>query len=100
MILTILELYRIFKLHRKEPIYYIISEFIPKDQLLKASMHGKTVWIVHPDSFTAFERICGKVEKFEVTREMILDAIDELITTANSRQGIDNSQGGQRGITR
>lgn len=64
-------------------MYYIISEFIPdKNRFWKIPMYGEEVWIVHPNSFVTFERVCtaerAEIEKFEVTDEMVSAEIEKL----------------------
>jgi len=73
VILTILELLR----RKTEPIYYIVSGSVPKDQFWRISLCDKEVWIVHPDSLVAFEFICERARRVEITPEMILAEIHD-----------------------
>ena len=87
MNLTFEEILRLHKLYdRPKPIYYITSEFLPnKDRFWKVPMCSEEVWIVHPDSFAAFEHICGAeyIKAFEVTDEMIRVEMEELRQNMN-----------------
>jgi len=68
---------------RPKPIYYITDEFLPDpNRFWRVPMYGEDVWIIHPDSFDTFKRVCAtehaKIEKFEVTDEMIAAEIEKL----------------------
>jgi len=67
---------------RPKPIYYIVDEFLPDKRFWKIPMYGEQVWVIHPDSLITFERICAaeyvRIEKFEVTDEMISAEIEKL----------------------
>lgn len=84
MTLTIEKLSKLYREYKRpKPIYYIVDKFFPNLSCLwRIPMYGEDVWIVHPDSFAAFERICVaeyvEIKRFEVTDEMILAEIEKL----------------------
>lgn len=59
------------------PVTEIVSGTIPDGEFWKILLHGKNIWIVHPNSLAAFERICERARRVEITPEMILAEIHD-----------------------